>query len=133
MKIFSKLLPKNIEFYRTPISSTSPAPQRHSPSIPAASAMSAAAQEKARPQGPQKISIYGSVTTTDIAENLKAILAEDGEGSRVVLTSEDIVFVRQGEEKDRVKHLGTYEIDIKVKGATAASRRTITVKAQEQA
>jgi ribosomal protein L9 len=133
MRIFSKLLPKNINFYRTPISSTSPAPQRHSSSIPAASAISAAAQEKARPQGPQKISIYGSVTTTDIAENLKAILAEDGEGSRVVLTSEDIVFVSQGEEKDRVKHLGTFEIDIKVKGATAASRRIITVKAQEQA
>jgi len=131
MKIISKLLPQNIDFTRAPIVSTPPAPQRHSPSIPAASAISAAAQEAARPKGPQEVNIYGSVTTTDIVENLKAILAEDGEGSRVVLTPDDIVFVIKGEEKDRVKHLGTFEIDIKVKGATSAVRRTITIKTQE--
>jgi hypothetical protein len=131
MKIVSKLLPQNINFYRAPIASTPPAPQRHSPSIPAASAISAAAQEVARPNGPQEVNIYGSVTITDIAENLKAILAEDSEGRCVVLTPDDIVFISKGEEVDRVKHLGTFEIDIKVKGATSAVRRTITIKAQE--
>jgi hypothetical protein len=131
MKIVSKLLPQNSDFYRAPIAPTPPAPQRHSASIPAASAISAAAQEAARPKGPWGVNIYGSVSTTDIAENLTAILAEDGEGSRVVLTPDDIVFVSKGEEKDRVKHLGTFEIDIKVKGATSAVRRSITVRAQE--
>jgi hypothetical protein len=47
------------------------------------------------------------------------------------LTPEDIDFISEGEERDRVKHLGTFEVDIRVKGATAAVRRTITVKAQE--
>ena len=131
MKIVSKLLPKNIDFYRTPIASISPAPQQHSPSIPATSAISAAAQGAAHPKESQEVSIYGSVSATDIAENLRAILAEDSEGSRVVLTPEDIVFVHKGEEKDRVKHLGSFEIDIRVKGVTAAVRRAITVKAQE--
>lgn len=131
MKIITEVLPENINFYRSPIATTPSTPQRHSPSVPAASAISAAAQEAARPQTPQKTSIYGSVSTTDIAENLKAMLAEDGKGSRVVLTPEDINFVSQGEEKDRIKHLGAFEIDIKVKGATVAVRRTITVKAQE--
>ncbi len=131
MKIVSELVPQNIDFYRSPIATTSSTSLRHSPSVPAASAISAAALEAARPQRPQKTSIYGSVSTTDITDNVKAILAEDGKGSRVVLTPEDIVFVSQGEEKDRVKHLGTFEIDIKIKGETAAVRRTITVKAQE--
>jgi hypothetical protein len=131
MKIVSKLLPQNMDFFRAPIASIPSTPKRHSPSIPAASAVSAAAQEAARPKGLQEVSIYGSVTTIDIADNLKAILAEDSEGSRVVLSPEDISFLRKGEEKDRVKHMGTYEIDIKVKGATSAVRRTITIKAQE--
>ena len=131
MKIVSEMVPENIDFYRSPIAPTSSTSPRHSPSVPAASAISAAAQEAARPQSPQKISIFGSVSTTDITDNLKEILAEDGKGSRVVLTPEDIVFVSHEEEKDRIKHLGTFEIDIKVKGQTAAVRRTITVKAQE--
>lgn len=131
MKIVSKLLPQNIDFYRAPIASKSPASQQHSPSIPAASAISAAAQEAARPKVSQEAGLYGSVATTDIAENLKSILADDTEGSRVVLTPEDITFVSKGEEKDRVKHLGTFEIEIRAKGATSAVRRTITVRAQE--
>jgi ribosomal protein L9 len=131
MKIIADVIPQNIEFYRSPIATTPAALQRHSPSIPAASAISAAALEAARLQAPQKTSIYGSVSTTDIVENLKAILAQDGKGSRVVLTPEDIVFVNQEEEKDRVKHLGDFEVDIKVKGATTAVRRNIAVKGQE--
>ncbi len=131
MKIVSEVVPENINFYRSPItSSPSPSP-RQSPSVPSASAISFAAQQVAPPPSPQKTSIYGSVSTTDIAENLKAILVDDSKGSRIVLTPEDVVFAGQGEETDRVKHLGTFEIDIKVKGATAAIRRTITVKAQE--
>jgi ribosomal protein L9 len=122
------LLPPNIDFYRTPIVSP---PQRHSPSIPASSAVSVAAQDAIGPQGQPKTSIYGSVTTADIAENLKAILAEDDRGARVVLTPEEITFVETTEETDRVKHLGIFEINIRVKGATDDIRRTIKVNAQE--
>jgi hypothetical protein len=122
------LLPPNLDFYRTPIPST---PQRHSPSIPASSAVSVAAQNAIGPQPQQQLSIYGSVTTTDIAENMKAILAGHNEGARVILTPEDITFVETGEEQDRVKHLGLFEIIIKIKGATHQIRRNIKVNAQE--
>jgi hypothetical protein len=111
--------------------STQPNLQRLSPSIPATSAVSVAAKEAAGLKSPQKTSIYGSVTTADVADNVRAILAEDDLGARVVLTPEDITFVEEGEEKDRVKHLGVFEIDIRIKGAIESIRRTIRVNAQE--
>jgi hypothetical protein len=125
------VLPDNLDFYRTPISSTSATTQRRSPSVSATSAISAAAEEVARPQTSQKIKIHGSVTTTEIADNIRAVLARDGEGALVVLTPEDITVTSQEEEKDRVKHLGIFDIDIKIKGAENAVRRTIRVNAVE--
>jgi hypothetical protein len=130
MEVVSMIVPPNIDFYRTPIPSSNSTPQRHSPSIPATSAISVAAQE-AILQAPLKTNIYGSVTTADIAANLKAVLAEDDEGARVVLSSEDIAFVEEQDERDRVKHLGIFEIVIRVKGATDDIRRTIKVNATD--
>lgn len=75
--------------------------------------------------------IFGSVSTSDIASSIRAILAEDSEGSRLVLGPEDITFAVETEEKDRVKNLGTYEVHIRVKEGGEVVRRTVTVKAQE--
>ena len=125
------LLPSNIDFYRTSISSTQPNLQGRSISPPIISAVSIATQQTAQPKTPPRVSIYGSVTTTDIAENIRAILAEDDLGARVVLASEDIRFIEKGEEEDRVKHLGVFEIEIRIKGAVENIRRTIRVNAQE--
>jgi ribosomal protein L9 len=74
--------------------------------------------------------IHGSVTTSDIATNLKAILAEDEQGARVVIAPEDISFVQETEEKDRVKQLGVFEIEIRLAGALDSVQRTIQVNAQ---
>lgn len=137
MKILEMLLPANLDFYRTPISTPAPptpAP-RLSPSIPSTSRLSEEAETSAQQSGTdaqsQKAAIYGSVTTADIAANLRAILAEDEEGARVVLGSEEVEFVEQLEEADRVKHLGVYEIEIRLKGGQLPVRRTIKVNAQE--
>jgi hypothetical protein len=73
--------------------------------------------------------LIGSVSTADIAANLKAILWEDVDGARVVLSPEDISFVEQLDDRDRVKHLGLYTIDIRL-SPTETVRRTIQVKAQ---
>jgi hypothetical protein len=127
-------LPANLEFYRSIISLSSPqAVKRISPSIPASSAVSAAAIEKDSEKSgeSEKISIYGSVSTGDIAANLKAVLAEDGEGARVVLSPEEISFVEETEDAHRVKHLGVFEIEIRLNGATESVRRTIMVNAQD--
>lgn len=137
LRVLDELLPDNIDFYRTPIAAViTPPPQRQSPSLPASSAISAAAREGVEnsadeSETPARISIYGSVTSADIISSLKAILVEDGEGERIVISPEDITFVDEQEENDRIKHLGVFEIDIAVKGVSETVRRTIRVNAQE--
>ncbi|TVY27439.1 hypothetical protein LHYA1_G003230 [Lachnellula hyalina] len=125
--IIANLLPANLDFYRQPIAVAEPA-KKLSPSLQSKASISAAAKESHGPKG--KTSIYGSVSTADIAASLKAILAEHEDGARVVLSPEEISFVETEEEGDRVKHLGVFEIDIWLKGAPDAVRRTIKVSAQ---
>lgn len=138
-----------IEFFRTPISISAPPPlPKVSPSIPASSQISheAAAAQAAQNKGKtgDKVTqvdeygetpIYGSVTTADIAANMKAVLAEDEEGSKVALKAEDITFVNEFDakniERDRVKTLGLFEIDIAIKGSPSLVRRFVKVSAQE--
>lgn len=136
--ILSNLLPQNVDFYRTLIAPEPSKPEpvkRVSPSIPTSSGISAAAAD-AQPKdvGPLKQAqsdIYGSVSTSDIAASLQAVLAKTVDGASVVLFPENISFVGQVEDRNRVKRLGTYEIEIRLSGAVKAIRRTITVKAQE--
>jgi hypothetical protein len=131
------VLPSNIDFYRTPIAAQE-TPKRVSPSIPAGSALSRAAEAAAAERAskdaisktPVKVGIYGSVSTIDIAANLKAVLAEHEQGTRVVFSPENVKFVEATEEKDRVKHLGTFEIEINLNEASKGIRRKITVNAQ---
>jgi hypothetical protein len=106
-----------------------------SPSLAASSNLSAAAaaasaeNAKQNPQKPTKTSIIGSVSTADISANLKAILWEDKEGARVVLSPEDISFMEETEDKDRVKHLGSFGINIKL-GPSETVLRMVEIKAQ---
>lgn len=116
--------------------SSKPEPaKRLSPSIPISSAISAAAAEGQRNEGDYvakaKTSIYGSVSTADIAVNLQAALAETSNGASIVLSPDNISFVEQVEERNRVKYLGSYNIEVRLSGAAKAIRRTITIKAQE--
>jgi len=130
-KLLDNILPRSIDFYRPPISVPGLPLRAASPSIPAMSAISAAASEGHKAQRPERVSIYGSVSTLDIPSNMKAILAEDNEGKRVVLSPEDISFVDDLDERDRVKYIGSFDIDVRVKGATKAIRRAVTVYPQD--
>ena len=104
--------------------------ERISPSIPRNSTVSAAARAGKEEKVPTSTKIIGSVSTNDIATNLKAILAEDKEGARVSLAVEDVSFVKSTEERDRVNDLGNFEFQIKLSGATKPVRRSIQVRAQ---
>lgn len=138
-EILENILPPSIDFYRTPIAPTSPPPKRLSPSIPAGSALSRAAEAAAAERAskeetakvPEKISIFGSVSTGDIAANIRAVLAEDIQGQRVVLSPENISFVGEMHGSDRIKYLGSFEVEIKLDIAPGGVRRMINVKAQE--
>lgn len=139
------LLPPSIDFYRTPIP-LPPTMQRQSPSIPPGRVLSKAAEavaaeraakeaerviKEAASRAPEKIGIFGSVSTSDIAANLKAVLAESDSGRQIVISPENISFVEETEDKDRIKHLGSFDIRIRVDTARESIRRTINVKAQE--
>jgi ribosomal protein L9 len=130
MILLENLIPPNLDFYRVPVTLTDTPQKKISPSIRFNSVISAAAAEVKEQENADVSNIYGSVTTMDIAANLKAILAEDEDGVRVVLSPEDISFVEETSRKNGVKTLGIFEIEIRLGGAPEAIRRTIRVNAQ---
>jgi hypothetical protein len=121
--ILERLLPANIDFFRTPI--PKPPTKRVSISVPATSAVFAAAGTAED----GLLETHEAVSTSDIAKNLTAILASHTEGSHVALTQDDISFIEEGERTDHVNHLGHFVIEIQIDGG-AAVRRNVRVKAQ---
>lgn len=81
--------------------------------------------------------IYGSVSTADVAAAIKEILAQNEEASKVLLGDEDVKFVTTRadgspvvglvEEGGRVKVLGEFEAEIRIKGAETVVRRVVRV------
>lgn len=133
-EIMSSSLPEVLEFYRIPI----PNPEREisretqplqigDGSLDTDSTADIVLGGRADP-----VPIYGSVTTMDIAEQVKAVLRETEEGARVVLGAEDITILNHEGEKvndeaDRLKMLGDFQVDIRVKNGEAV-RRTVSVR-----
>lgn len=77
-----------------------------------------------------RTAIYGSVSTSDVALSIKALLAENEEASKVVISDEDVKFIGDvvaDEDVGRVKHIGEFQIDIQVKGAATPVRRLVRV------
>lgn len=83
---------------------------------------------------PQSIAIYGSVSTADIAESVKAQLAETEDGARVVIGADDVTIIRGKEDEDadsdRLKTLGEHQVEIQIKGGGAVMR-TVSIQAEE--
>ena len=77
--------------------------------------------------------IFGSVSTTDMAVTIKELLAKSQDGQRVVVGAEDVKILTQagkGVEGDRLKALGDFQIEVRVKGGDAL-QRTVSVRAPE--
>lgn len=82
------------------------------------------------------VPIFGSVSTADIAEQVKTVLRETTEGARVVLGTEDVTILNDGGgeadlEADRLKELGDFPVEIQVKNGTAV-RRIVRIIARER-
>ncbi|KAL9120045.1 MAG: hypothetical protein Q9187_003400 [Circinaria calcarea] len=143
-QIIAMNVPEYIDFYRTPISAPEPEKPTYIPkqsyqdSVSSAAADLAAASEL-EPK-PQMIPIFGSVSPAEIAASIKALLglkAESGdeEAARVVLNADDVIIAQKDVEDSsgeagRIKALGDFAIDIRVKGGEPV-RRMVRVKAQE--
>jgi hypothetical protein len=66
----------------------------------------------------QAIPIFGSVSTADIVQEIRALLAHNDEAARITLDESDVKFVDAGmEDPTRAKHLGTFLVEILVKGS----------------
>ncbi|KAI9887334.1 MAG: hypothetical protein M1823_000850 [Watsoniomyces obsoletus] len=129
-ELLSQHVPPFMDFYRTPILHAA---------MPSGE-LSSTSQSTAQPF--ERAAIYGSVSTADIANSIKALLANDKEGSRVVLTPENLRFVDVGDnadasetdgtmaEVDRVKRLGSFNIRIQVHEDRDSIHRLIRVHPQ---
>ena len=86
------------------------------------------------------VTIFGAVSTVDVADSIKALLAKSEEATRIALGPEDLKFVQEqssdsddqvdGIEGERLKALGDFEVVIKVKGGSPVTR-TVSVRPQE--
>ncbi|KAI9759805.1 MAG: hypothetical protein M4579_002104 [Chaenotheca gracillima] len=160
-QILSTLTPSRLTFYRTPIAQpqqpqaqpepeSSPASRKRTRSASsAADDLSAAwtAQEKnpeaAAEDMTKNTAIYGSVSTADVAASVRALLADTEQGSRVVLGAEDIAFVHERgagagdgtttEDLDRVKNLGEFDVELRIKDASYPVLRKVVVMPAELA
>ena len=93
-----------------------------------------------KPVQPQLTHIFGSVSTADMAESIKAVLAGTAEGARVVIGAEDVTILQdeddefghqeKGIEGDRLKVLGDFKVEIRIKGGEPVVR-TVSVEAQK--
>lgn len=135
-------LPSHILFYRTPIPEPEPPPPQEPPirrraASSAAADLDLASDPLPKPPKAQVTTIFGSVSTADIAESIKEVLAQTAEGARVVLGPEDVTILQlesnyqdNGIEGDRLKALGDFQVEARVKGGEPVVR-IVTVRPQE--
>lgn len=132
-------IPPRLDFYRQPIAeertADEPAPAPDAPQFGGIAGELMAARTKAPKtarEGPQ--AIYGSVSVSDVLVALRAAMGTNDEASRVVLNEDDVRFVNlpelEGAEAGRVKHIGDFEVEVKIRGAEAVLR-TVKVVPQD--
>ncbi|KAK6354771.1 hypothetical protein TWF696_003907 [Orbilia brochopaga] len=81
---------------------------------------------------PYANTLHGSVTASDVANAIKMIAqsSKHPHGSRVVVTGDNVTFVKQP-ERDRVKTIGEYEVEITFKGEEAIKRSVVVMREEE--
>lgn len=132
-----------MDFQRQAVELTPPAPEKPAPASKKDRGFSNAAADllaaqTAPPPAPASsassaIPIFGSVSTADVANRITHLLSDDQEASRIVLGADDVRFVNvsvegpAAHETDRVKHLGEYQIQVRIKGADVPVESRIRV------
>ena len=138
IQLLDIFVPKTLDFYRQPIAEeTKPEsePVEDAFGRGAAAELFAARQKRdEKLKAKEPTGIYGSVSTQDVLAAVRAAMENNDESARVLITEADIKFVNAGtevEEAGRVKHVGSFSVEIMIKGAEAGLRRTVRVHAQE--
>lgn len=120
--LLTSLIPPTLTFTRKPIHTPAPEPlatftlpaNRRSPLLAHHDPEEAKPAPKVEEVDTK--AIFGSVSTGDILAAVKASLTSDPEAIRIPLEARGIRFI--GEEGDRVKSLGEWEVEIAVPGAS---------------
>lgn len=138
MELVELFVPPRLEFYRQPIveekEPEKPAPERTQYGGAAGDLLAArtpqTAKSKEKPQA-----IYGSVSAHDVLVAMRAVMAGNDEAARVILQESDIQLIdlqqAEGSEAGRLKHIGDFVMEIKVKGVEKAIQRTVRINPQE--
>ena len=138
--LLDQVIPPTLEFFRTPIGS--PEERQRKSENPDAEALGkvkeAHTESPAAGETPRQTAanIYGSVSVSDITQSVKALLLSRGLSGRIVFPEEEVRFVHLGEElgtesegvgitADKIKKLGEFEYEIKVKGWDGESIRRV--------
>lgn len=140
VELIELFVPPRLEFYRQPIleerEKVPEKPALESPQFGGAAGDLLAARTPSsskRKEGPQ--GIYGSVSSHDILVAVRAVMADNEEAARVVLQEGDIHIVDllggDGAETGKVKHVGDFVVEIKVRGSDKPLQRTVRVSPQE--
>ena len=131
-------MPLTLDFYRTPIfplESRQSAEENTTSNKPVSEAEAAAPPNDVSPrQVPDNI--YGSVSVEDISTAVKALLHQRGMTGLVVLPDEQVQFVNIAGTKQRankVKRLGEYTYEIRIKGHDERIRRNVRVMSNDGA
>ncbi|KAF1983626.1 hypothetical protein K402DRAFT_337832 [Aulographum hederae CBS 113979] len=86
------------------------------------------ANENDATQTEQKMPIFGSVSTGDVGAVMKSLLSRNDEAAKVAILDDDIKFVGDSiDDPTRVKHMGEYTVELKIKGAAAPVLRVVRV------
>ncbi|PPJ58056.1 hypothetical protein CBER1_03865 [Cercospora berteroae] len=144
LELLEVFVPHRMDFYRQPIveepkvDKVEEAPpkednKQRSASNAAADLLAARTQKPLnKPQPKLTGAIYGSVSQHDILVAVRASIATNDEASRVIVTEQDIEFLNEPARTDkRIKEVGDFTIEIKVKGEENGIKRTVRVVPQE--
>jgi hypothetical protein len=134
----ASLLPETLTFYRKPLQTPTPTPTPvasipRSPLIASASSPSPAAAAESQEGGKSGAAqntqgIFGSVSATDIVNEIKKVLMADVEASRIPLEPENIRFVGVEGETDRLKALGRWEVEISITSPGSSAGKSAGLK-----
>jgi ribosomal protein L9 len=133
------LLPPVMDFRRRPQESA--APVSETPAAPvkkerpfasaAADLLAASAAPITVPFNTSATPIFGTVSNADVVSRILHLLVENQEASRIVLSAEDVKFVnlspQTAAEPDKIRHLGEYKVEVRVKGGETPVERLVRV------
>ncbi|KAJ4418554.1 hypothetical protein N0V85_001387 [Neurospora sp. IMI 360204] len=114
--LLSELVPNTLTFHREPVPITIPQPKpAQEPKISPLIARHAPASTPKTPSTNEaQRAIFGSVSSSDILNQIKALISGHEEASRIVLGPSSVKIVGLAEDNDRIRHLGRWEIEIAV-------------------